>query len=324
MTYKDYCGYLYGYDKVEGYSIMPHDRIERPATFYKYYALSSNSVDALTNMYVYATHPYQFNDPFDCNEKLIEFDSWDDVSNLMGEKYEEIRKVYPSLEDACKFCITAFWNLLYRKVGLVSLATRPDNYQMWSLYSENYGFCIEFNVDNFPFKHFGPFPMNYTRDVPGAIHIGSDGGFVAMLIQTNIKNIWWKYENEWRLYIPNPVGLDMKYFGKENEMKEFNCGDEHDRKFRYPFQAVKSIILGPKFFDRLTTNVISSFEMDVSYPINRKSLEMDVLEFLAMITLKYKTPIFTAALSDFSNYNFVPIRIVKHTERSFKIFNEYD
>ena len=188
MEYKEYCGFLYGYDKDEGYSILPNNKIERPSTFYKYYALSKNSIEALTNMYVYATHPNQFNDPFDCNEKLVEFDSWDDVRHMTGEKFDEICKLYSNLEDACTFCSKAYRNLLYRKLGIISLATVADNYQMWSLYSENNGLCIEFDVEKFPFKHFGPFPVNYTENVPGAIHIGNDGGFVAMLIQSNIKN----------------------------------------------------------------------------------------------------------------------------------------
>lgn len=322
MEYKEYCGFLYGYDKDKGYSILPNNKIERPSTFYKYYALSKTSVEALTNMYVYATHPYQFNDPFDCNEKLVEFDSWDDVRNLMGEKFDEIHNLYSNLEDACSFSKKAYWNLLYRKLGIISLATVADNYQMWSLYSENNGFCIEFDVEKFPFKHFGPFPMNYTECVPGAIHIGNEGGFVAMLIQSNIKNIWWKYENEWRLYVPNPVGLVLKYFGKEREMKDFNFGDEHDRKFRYPLAAIKSIILGPKFFDNLIANTIGSYEMDVSCPSNKELLELELMEFLAKIAEKSNILVFIANLNNFSSFRFTQIRIIRYSEKNYRIIYE--
>ena len=43
-------------------------------SFYKYYALNKTSVDALTHMYLYATHPCQLNDPLDCADDLIIFD----------------------------------------------------------------------------------------------------------------------------------------------------------------------------------------------------------------------------------------------------------
>ena len=272
-------------------------------------------------MYVYATHPKQFNDPFDCNEKLVKFDTWKDVHNLWEKLYDKFRKTYSSLETACEESNKAYWNILYKKLGLVSFASGCDNYQMWALYAQNNGFCLEFDIGKFPFLHYGPFPINYTENIPGPIHIGDFGRNLAMLIQTNIKNEWWSYEDEWRLYVPNPTGFDLKYFGNEYETSMYNRGDEHDRKFRYPIDALKSVILGPKFFDKLVAIPVSLNEMDVACCPDIESLEFYVLDFIARITEKVEVDIKLAYLLDFSHYEFIPIHILKYSDKRFRITN---
>lgn len=321
MIQKEYADFLYRYDEIEGYSIVPKMKAEIPSTFYKYYALTDYNVDALTNMYVYATHPNELNDPFDCNKELIEFNTWDDVRALCPPKFDEIKKQFSSLRTACDFCRDVYMTILYRKLGLVSLAPKHDNYLMWALYAQNNGFCIEFDVGKFPFQHFGPFPINYVDKLPHTIPIGYYGGNLSMLIQSNVKNMWWEYENEWRLYIPTPIGFDMKACGNEYEMKVYNFGDEHNRKFRYTSEAIKSIILGTKFLNKLVANKLSANEMDVTCSSNIDSKEIKILDFLARITEKHQIPIRLAILSDFNKYEFMSIHILKYAERKFRIIN---
>ena len=323
MTQKEYADFIYGYDEIGGYNIVPKKKVRVPSTFYKYYALTEYNVEALTNLYVYASHPKQLNDPFDCNEKLIKFDTWDDVQNLWGVQFDVFKETYSTLEFACEESNRAYWYLLYKKLGLVALSPCCDNYQMWALYAQNNGFCVEFDVNKFPFQHYGPFPINYTECIPEPVHIGEVGRRIAMLIQTNVKNDWWKYENEWRLYVPNPIGLDLKCYGSEYEMSKYNFGDEHDRKFRYPINALKSVILGPKFFDKLVANPISLDEIDVVCCPNIESLEFSVMDFLAKISEKTEVEFKLAHLSDFSHYDFIPINIVKYADRKFRITNQY-
>ena len=319
MRQKEYADFLYGYDETEGFSIVPKKKIEIPSTFYKYYALTNYNVEALTNLYVYASHPKQFNDPFDCNEKLIEFNTWDDIRNLWEDKFDIFRKTYPTIESACENSNKAYWYVLYKKLGLVSLSPVCDNYIMWALYAQNNGFCIEFDVDKMPFRHFGPFPINYVECVSEPVRIGDVGGDIAMLIQTNIKNNWWKHEEEWRLYIPNPIGFEMKCYGNEYEMSQYNHGDEHDRKFRYPYEVLRSITLGTRFFDKLSVSKLSSEETDIVCIPNTNSKELKVLDFLARLTEKLQIPIRLAILSDFNKYEFVSIRILKYAELKFRI-----
>ena len=46
MKYEDYSNYKYGYDLVEGYSILPNTKKNKPSTFFKYYALTDYNVEA--------------------------------------------------------------------------------------------------------------------------------------------------------------------------------------------------------------------------------------------------------------------------------------
>ena len=95
----------------------------------------------------------------------------------------------------------------------------------------------------------------------------------------------WKYENEWRLLIKNPPGIDMKTYGKYSGDINRRFVGLHDRKFRYPIEALKSITLGMKFinfYDELTEIVTSKkYEMHVFYKKN--CLQNKILNFLSRI-----------------------------------------
>lgn len=58
-------------DRVTPFEVIPKDEYPIPDTMFKFYALNDFSLDALLNGYVYATHPSEFNDLYDCHEQLI-------------------------------------------------------------------------------------------------------------------------------------------------------------------------------------------------------------------------------------------------------------
>ena len=119
---------------------------------------------------------------------------------------------------------------------------------MWALYASNTGFCVEFDVDKFPFIKHGPFPIHYCDEIDPLI-VQNEDMHAPLLIQTNIKNHVWSYEHEWRLLIENPEGQDMRTKGcRWIEELDSNMPNMHDRKFYYPVEAVKSITLGYYFF----------------------------------------------------------------------------
>ncbi len=71
---------------------------ERKNSFYKYYALNKYSVDSLTHLYIYDTHPCQLNDPLDCAEHLIEFDDNETTRIMLGDMFSEVSNIYQNDE----------------------------------------------------------------------------------------------------------------------------------------------------------------------------------------------------------------------------------
>ena len=327
---RDYLGWKYGWHE-EGntiiYDIVPDEPKIMPETFFKYYALTEYSVDALTNMYVYASHPAQLNDPFDCDMKLAKIEDESNVRDLWEYDYERIKQRFDkddqSLFDYSTDCFSA---LVFRKQGILSLTESCDNMKMWALYAQNSGFCLEWDVKWFPFVTKGPFPIHYvSAEKIKEVYSKEFDVQTMAIIQTNVKQDCWADEKEWRLLIQNPIGFDMKTFGEHSD--ELNQFCDHDRKFRYSIHALKTVILGINFFkdvsDKQEIISISPYEIQVCFQNNCHQTK--VLDFLATIgksifakSIKVKLMLKTGL-----TYSIVPINVIKINDLTFRI-TEYD
>lgn len=278
MLQKEYHGFSYQYDKIGGYHIISKGDIQRPSTFYKYYALTKYNVEALTNMYLYATHPNQLNDPLDCAEELIAFDDIDVIQSFWESLYPTVLALCNSNEEAIKeFTRKTYKTYLYMKWGVLSLSANCLDIPMWSAYTYHDGFCIELDFSNFPYKTVGPYPINYL-DKLESISVNKNTIQLATIIQTNIKNSSWKHENEWRLLLECPADFYMEPFGYfATELKKA-YPDYHDRKFKYPMRRLKSVCLGKKFFNGIYS-IITDYEKEFE---TTDKLKNDILSFLAL------------------------------------------
>lgn len=285
MRLEDYQGWKYGFDEKEQlFKLIPNVNYDTPTTFFKYYALTDYSVDALTNLYVYASHPAQLNDPFDCDESLAKIEDEDNAKAVWEPLYEKVRKTYPKNTDFYKYTTEAFSSVMFSKWGVLCLTDCSNSMIMWPLYAQNNGFCLEWDVSQFPFVKSGPYPIHYVEMIKEASSLKYNA-FALALIQSNVKKRCWNYENEWRMMIHAPVGFGMKMFGKYSE--DFNKAfpDAHDRKFKYPLVALKSITLGVNFFKDLSekgrTIVTKNSELHVCYPsICNQTKVLDFLDKL--------------------------------------------
>lgn len=291
-----------------------------PKSFYKYYSLSKYSVDAIINSYIYATHPNQLNDPFDCDEDIICVDKKRCLLPLFGDlMYND---AYNMCKDAMpNFLSNALNAVLYRKYGIFSMTIDPFNELMWSLYSQSDGFCVELDITKFMFKYFGAFPVNYVDNLP-QIHIPQHSMEMAMCVQSNVKRSAWSYENEWRLIIPNPEGEDMKSYG--NMPYSMNFGYEHNRHFHYPIEAIKRIILGPSFIENNT--VIGHYGNEILIDLSTIEGGKEATETKAKLKtalLDYITdknvPISILLKDELSGYNSFEVCIRKEEERKYRI-----
>lgn len=305
----------YYYDEQKGWYIDYGEYIEVPQTLCKYYALSDNSVDALTNLYVYATHPNQLNDPFDCDVDLIQMDNTDDIRILLGNNpslYAQFIDMCGGNEDTLKSIAPELFKVVfYRKCGVLSLCKSCESKQMWALYANNNGFCVEFDHTSFPFKHSGPFLMDYreTLETKSTSRLG--GVPQAALYQTNVKTSEWAYEQEWRILISNPEGLDMKSYGES--IYNINLGDEHDRKFRYPLCAIKNIYLGINFLGEDSCTISNNAEWEIMY--QTECHQSKILDFLASTHIPTKF----AVKARLNALDFIPIVVIKLNQQKYRL-----
>jgi hypothetical protein len=281
---KDYLGWKYDYNRLTGdLVVMPNVKYQVPDTFFKYYALNKNSVDALTNMYVYASHPNQLNDPFDCDVNLAKIEDEDNAKELLESLYSNARNIYNSDTDFYSYSTECFSTLIFAKWGVLSLTDSYNNPIMWPRYANNNGFCLEWDIKQFPFQYSGPFPIHYVKKVEHASSLNYNVQELA-LIQSNVKHDCWQYENEWRLMIHSPIGFDMKTFGVNAEQIN-KSPDIHDRKFKYPISALKSLTLGVHFFKDLQEKQriisLSSYELHTCY--QEECLQTQVLDFMETV-----------------------------------------
>lgn len=281
---KDYLGWKYDYNQTTGvFEVLPNEKYQVPVTFFKYYALNKNSVDALTNMYVYASHPNQLNDPFDCDISFAKIENEGDIRVLLDELYEQVQSLYGEDNQGLRdFATEAFSTIQYKKWGVLSLTDSCENPIMWPRYANNNGFCLEWDIKQFTFMFSGPFPIHYVKEIEQVSSCNYDIRELV-LIQCNVKRDCWKYENEWRLMIYSPVGYDMKTFGKYAD--KYNHISDLERKFKYPLRALKSITLGIHFFkdllERQQIISLSPYEIHACY--QAECLETQVLDFMESV-----------------------------------------
>lgn len=168
----------------------------------------------------------------------------------------------------------------------------------------------------------GPFPIHYV-DANEIRELSSRDFDVRTmaLIQTNVKQDCWRDENEWRLLIQSPLGFDMKTFGKHAE--EINQFADHDRKFKYPVQALKSITLGINFFkdvyDRQQIISETLYEIHVCY--QKKCNQTKLLDFLATNGKSVFANAITInlMLKKGLKYSMISVNIIKINELTYRI-----
>ena len=264
---------VYKYTR-KGFIQIEHNK-KVPETFFKYYGLNEYSVDALTNLYIYVSDPVELNDSLDCSKELIDFDDESAMETLDTELYAELVKQIPEKKFRQEVFKDAYQSLIYKKCGIFSMTTTPYNTKMWSAYTGNKGFCVEFVVDNFPFKCYGPFPINYCEHLQ-TMKVSEYDVPTLMAYQSNVKKECWKDENEWRLIVPSPDGFNFLSMGEEGTM--YNLPSDIERKMKYPLCAISAVGLGEKFFENKEFHAVSSYEYEV---MTADPLKCRMLDFLS-------------------------------------------
>ncbi len=265
--------------------VIPHkDKMKQlPETLFKIYSLNSNSIDALLNSYIYGSHPSEFNDLFDCHKDLIEWDA-NFVYDLILIYYNNDKCLFKFSDFSQDFhlnkikYVNVAYQILYRTFGIYCMSENIKNATIWANYCKNNGFALEFDIEHLKsdlernnYKPFGPFQINYQESIE-KIQLNK-GKFEAILYQTNIKDINWKYEHEWRLLIESkpdtPLEIPLVEFEKmgvsEKECMKFKA---EKRKFNITNDSIRSIRLSLDFFKNEELRIVIA--NDTEFIINLK------------------------------------------------------
>ena len=308
-------GFTYSYE--EGKYDVSHP-YSIPQTFFKYFTLNEYSVDALINMYIYATHPNQLNDLSDCHKDVIKINDYNSAKFVLGPWFEEVRR---KSDDKAffDFVNNAFKTIMGGKLGVFSLTSSYTNEVMWAHYAQNNGFCIELDVNEFYFKTWGPYPINYVDRLPSydskdiSIH-------VPLLIQSLVKRKSWSYEEEWRLLVHHPKGNDMERYNEYGELdKNIVLPNLHNRKFKYPISALKSVRLAPHFFKNCSEQIEVLSPIELHVICEKGTLEHRVLSFLSRMQDQYPLKVYCSMVDIQESIIFRPVHIIQLNDENYRL-----
>ncbi len=240
---------------------------EKPESIYKYYGVSSFSVEALREGYFYASHPMELNDHLDSSNFLLGASKPLDIKyykNFMGEAFDDEKELLEFYakdsfsEDGffAKGFIAQLWQVMSNIFGIVSLTTQDKNDLMWPHYTNEKGFQIRFNTAELETSvHanigegdcLGLYPMNYCKDLH-PIDVSPFTQFrIPFLYLTNVKKDSWEYEDEWRFIISKQhMGIPYSKVGLDPR-EDYN-GVKENRRAYYDKGIVQEITLGNNFF----------------------------------------------------------------------------
>lgn len=234
--------------------------IPKPEKVFKYYSLNKYNVDALTEGYFYASHPFELNDYLDSSPFLLIssikqplFKYRNLFQGLISEK--ELEDYYES-DFTGKMFIKLFWDLISNIFGVISLTSNEHCPLMWPHYTREKGFQIAFNSKNLEEslveniddgECFGLMPINYTNQLQPIDLSAYDDYHIPFFYATNIKTKLWKYENEWRFLIGKKM-MGVPYSKLSFTPISDYLTPPENRYTYYDKNIVEQITLGVNFF----------------------------------------------------------------------------
>lgn len=180
-----------------------------PKSVFKFFSITEHNLNALTDRYIYLPHFSKFNDPFDCNFRLIDFKKQNKKSNQ--KKRERI--LFENFEN----------------IGISCFSRKNDSILMWSHYAENHkGFCIEFHT-NINTTGINPLDINYIKDFQNVNYYKNKKDALYHMLYS--KSLEWEYEEELRLIKTNiEKDEDRRLYYSDEDIKAIYFGVNTDIK----------------------------------------------------------------------------------------------
>jgi len=221
----------------------------------KYFALDDRSITSFIENKIYATHRTKFNDIFDSNLMRINLMYINDHDFI--ERIQRLWKDSPEVQDDLigllnkdriaferKFKLRFAQTIFDLKFGFFCMIKDTESQLMWSHYTNNCGFLVQYDNQSFPENFSQPLKIEYFENESAQLFPQTlDDLFICMQITSSSKRSVWKYENEYRIIIQPQTSKSFKFSEKDSDE------NLESRIQKIPKKSVKKVILGHKFLD---------------------------------------------------------------------------
>lgn len=176
--------------------------------------------DIIVDGLVWAGSPLAFNDPFDCFPRIDLRGTDEELTHYIGRAIKrnattQGRKERRTLLARSKRDFRRgspfsqadgeeAWRQVLAKVGVVSLAERPDDLLMWGYYGASHsGYCVEFKTAEKPFTL--AHRVRYAEERPSFRVLDRNRKDLMERLLLG-KSAMWRHEHEWRVFFWERVG----------------------------------------------------------------------------------------------------------------------
>jgi len=304
--------------------------LNQPKSVFKFYSLSKYSIEALSENYLYASHPIELNDILDSSplliytSKPISYDVYEKFYKDIFETLSELEEFYKSDVESnqCKKYINHMYNVAFNLLGIISLSEKENNTLMWPHYTQEKGFQVKFNVDQLlesiaknldedDGEIYGFYPINYTEELK-PIDISAFRSFhIPTAYASNVKLNDWNYEKEWRI-LASKKNMGIPYSKSGLNTFPDHIGIDKNRQVRYNKSDIEEISVGHNFI------TAQDFEIEWLVDNNEFSIKVKkidgqdnvaVINFLDLIVREYNDRFYFSGAKYELNSSYEPFLI---------------
>lgn len=354
--------YLINYSSERNLAEITHNK-GTPDFLYKFYSVSQYSIEALTESYLYASHPIELNDILDSSPLLVYTSRPIDLKyykHFYGESIfeteDELIKYWEEDVDKkqCQGYLNHAYNMAFNLMGIISLTAKENNTLMWPHYTQEKGFQIKFKSQNIiksiteklkedDGELVGFFPINYVNQLK-PIDVSPFRSFhIPFAYASNVKSSEWKYEEEWRI-IACKANMGIPYSKAGLNIIPDHVTDKKNRQIRYDFTDIEEICFGFNFINARDFEIVWINEKEfTAKPLKGKSNweSKNILKLLNLISDKLADKLYYSGLKyelDSNNEPFIirtkeklEIKKIdlekfcfKRTNEIIKLINQYE
>lgn len=271
---------------------------EIPVNLYKYFSISSYSIDNLIENKIHFSHPFKLNDIMEGSSQL-----WD-LNDFIGQYVSETSRPYL---DVLTLVTQHFPEEVYQHRGVLCLTEDFNNNLFWPHYTSELGFCIEFNSNDFlkslEHEKIICFPMDYEilqtinfndyifrEELSGKVEVNAQ---LPLTYALAVKDKIWAYEKEWRIILTKKdlgkISHPLHIINQEQYLAELK--GLVNRNIPYDRQCINRIILSTLFFSNSRfANKIKVNNNTTEYYFREGN--KDLFQFLLELQQNYNDKVF--------------------------------